>query len=162
MFIGTAISMRGLILFSLSLLSIVILIDYFSYFILKFLSQTYLLVRFFKFKKTIDSFHRCGRPLVGCCEPAGKLWQPCKVLYVFEHKQYLLIHAPYTPIVVFWHISQNSFNTVTFVKQQYLWNIAIQLAFSCYSSWANLRCSGCSPLEVISLWNGTINHFVHF
>ena len=39
-------------------------------------------------------------------KPAGKLWQLCKVLYVFEHKmQYLLIHAPYTRIVVFWHIS---------------------------------------------------------
>ena len=29
-----------------------------------------------------------------------------KVLYVFEHKTwYILIHAPYTHIVVFWHIS---------------------------------------------------------
>ena len=45
-------------------------------------------------------------PLVACCEPAGKLWQLCKVLYVFEHKkQYLLIHAPFTPIGVFWYIS---------------------------------------------------------
>ena len=36
-------------------------------------------------------------------EPAAKLWQLCKVLYVFEHKmQYLLIHAPF---MVFWHIS---------------------------------------------------------
>ena len=34
------------------------------------------------------------------------VWQLCKVLYVFEHKtQYLLIHAPYTCIVVFWQIS---------------------------------------------------------
>ena len=39
-------------------------------------------------------------------KPAGKLWQLYKVLYVFEHKtQYLLIHAPYTRFVVFWHIS---------------------------------------------------------
>ena len=45
-------------------------------------------------------------PLAACCEPAGKLWQLCKVLYVFEHKtQYLSIHAPYTHIVLFWHIS---------------------------------------------------------
>ena len=44
-------------------------------------------------------------PLAACLEPAGKLWQLCKVLYVFEHKaQYLLIHAPFTRIVVFWHI----------------------------------------------------------
>ena len=43
--------------------------------------------------------------LAACREPAGKLWQLCKVLYVFEHKtQYLLIHAPFTRIVVFWHI----------------------------------------------------------
>ena len=45
--------------------------------------------------------------LAACREPAGKSWQLCKVLYVFEHKtQYLLIHAPFTCIVVFWHISK--------------------------------------------------------
>ena len=44
-------------------------------------------------------------PLAACREPAGKLWQLRKVLYVFEHKtQYLLIHAPFTRIVLFWHI----------------------------------------------------------
>ena len=44
-------------------------------------------------------------PLAACREPAGKLWQLCEVLYVFEHKtQYLLIRAPFTRIVVFWHI----------------------------------------------------------
>ena len=38
-------------------------------------------------------------------EPAGKLWQLCKVLYVFKQKtQYLLIHAQFTCIVIFWHI----------------------------------------------------------
>ena len=45
-------------------------------------------------------------PLAACREPTRKLWQLSNVLYVFEHKtQYLLIHAPYTRIVVFWHIS---------------------------------------------------------
>ena len=35
--------------------------------------------------------------LSACREPAGKLWQLCKVLYVFEHKtQYLLTHGPFT------------------------------------------------------------------
>ena len=44
-------------------------------------------------------------PLVACHEPAGKLWQLCNVLYVFEHERlYLLIHAPLARIVVFWHI----------------------------------------------------------
>ena len=59
------------------------------------------------YRSTIDLFHRSMRaPLAACHEPAGKLWQLCKVLYVFEHKmQYLLIHAPYTLIVIFWHIS---------------------------------------------------------
>ena len=38
-------------------------------------------------------------------EPAGKLWQLCMVLHVFEQKtQYLLIHAQFTRIVIFWHI----------------------------------------------------------
>ena len=41
-------------------------------------------------------------PLAACREPAGKVRQLCKVLYVFEHKaQYLLIHAPFTRIGVF-------------------------------------------------------------
>ena len=44
-------------------------------------------------------------PLAACREPAGKLWQLCKVLYVFEHKmRYLLIHAQFIRIVIFWHI----------------------------------------------------------
>ena len=44
-------------------------------------------------------------PLAACREPAGKLWQLCNVLYVFEDKgQYILLHAPFTRIVVFWHI----------------------------------------------------------
>ena len=85
-------------------------------------------------------------PLAACREPAGEPWQLCRALYVFEHKtQYLLIHAPFTRIVVFWHISN-----VPFV------NIAIQPAAGCYNSWANLRCSSCSPLGEKSLWNGTI------
>ena len=42
--------------------------------------------------------------LATCREPAGKLWQLCKVLYVFEHKtQYPLIHGPFNRVVVFWH-----------------------------------------------------------
>ena len=44
-------------------------------------------------------------PLAACREPAGKLWQLCKVVYDFEHNaQYFLIHAPFSRIVVFWHI----------------------------------------------------------
>ena len=44
-------------------------------------------------------------PLAACREPAGKLWQLCKVLYVFEHKaHYVLTHAPFAHIVVFSHI----------------------------------------------------------
>ena len=65
----------------------------------------------FSTHQVADTIH-CNRlvsqmraPLAACPEPAGKLWQLCKVLYVFEHKtQYVLIHAPFTSIVVFWHI----------------------------------------------------------
>ena len=43
--------------------------------------------------------------LEACRKPAGKLWQLCKVLYDFKHKtQYLLIHAPFTHIVVYLNI----------------------------------------------------------
>ena len=45
-----------------------------------------------------------------------------------------------------------------FIWQQYLWNIAIQLAVGCYNSWANLRCSGCYPLGEKLLWNRSIEH----
>ena len=38
-------------------------------------------------------------------EPAGKSWQLYNVSYVFEQKtQYLLIHAQFNCIVIFWHI----------------------------------------------------------
>ena len=48
-------------------------------------------------------------PLAASREPAGKLWQLCQVLYIFEHKmQYLLIHASFTRIAVFWHIDNKS------------------------------------------------------
>ena len=44
-------------------------------------------------------------PLVACREPSGKLRQPHKVLYIFKQKtQYFLSDAPFTHIVVFWHI----------------------------------------------------------
>ena len=48
----------------------------------------------------IDQSHRYRCHQAACCEPAGS-YATC-----FEYKtQYLLIRAPYTPIVVFWHIS---------------------------------------------------------
>ena len=45
-------------------------------------------------------------PLTACREIALDYNTLPKLLYVFEHKTwYVLIHAPYTRIVVFWHIS---------------------------------------------------------
>ena len=44
-------------------------------------------------------------PLAACRKPVWKLWQLSKVLNVFEYKTlYILIHAPFTRIVVFWHV----------------------------------------------------------
>ena len=55
---------------------------------------------------TIDQSHRYGRPQAACCEPAGSYDKTTRTAICFEHKtQYLLICAPYTRIVVFWHIS---------------------------------------------------------
>ena len=54
----------------------------------------------------IDQSHRYGRPQAACREPAGSYDKTTRTAICFEHKtQYLLIHAPYTRIVVFWHIS---------------------------------------------------------
>ena len=40
--------------------------------------------------------------LEACREPAGKLWQLCKVSYIFEREtQHILIHAPFTRTVEF-------------------------------------------------------------
>ena len=47
-----------------------------------------------------------GRPQVACGEPVGSYDKTTRTAICFEHKtQYLLIRAPYTRIVVFWHIS---------------------------------------------------------
>ena len=93
-------------------------------------------------------------PLVACHETAGKLWQLCKVLYVFEHIFKFMLHLP-----ALWYFDTSVtypqwFCRVKFaiipqrvVLQRHLWNIAIQSAVVCYDSWANLRCSSCSSLE---------------
>ena len=50
--------------------------------------------------------HRYGRHQAACREPAGSYDKTTRTAICFEHKtQYLLIRAPYTRIVVFWHIS---------------------------------------------------------
>ena len=55
----------------------------------------------------IDQSHRCGHRQVACREPAGSYDKTTRTATCFEHKtQYLLIRAPYTLIVVFWHISK--------------------------------------------------------
>ena len=54
----------------------------------------------------IDQSHRYGRPQAACGEPAGSYDKTTRTAICFEHKtQYLLIRAPYTRIVVFWHNS---------------------------------------------------------
>ena len=56
--------------------------------------------------RRIDQSHRYGRPQAACHEPAGSYDKTTRTDICFEHKtQYILILAPYTRIVVFWHIS---------------------------------------------------------
>ena len=58
------------------------------------------------YSNTIDQSHNYGRPQTACREPAGSYDKTTRTAICFEHKtQYLLIHAPYTRIVVFWYIS---------------------------------------------------------
>ena len=55
----------------------------------------------------IDQSHKCGRRQAACREPAGSYDKTTRTAICFEHKtQYLLIRAPYTRIVVFWHINK--------------------------------------------------------
>ena len=57
-------------------------------------------------QQSIDQSHRYGRPRAPCREPAGSCVKTTRTAICFEHKtQYLLIRAPHTRIVVFWHIS---------------------------------------------------------
>ena len=117
---------------------------------------------------SIDQSHRYGRHQAACCEPAGSYDKNIRTAICFEHKtQYLLILAPYTRIVVFWHISNIPpwFRRVKlvvipprFILQQFLLNIAIQSAVGCYNLWAKVRCSGCYPLGEKLLWNRSIGH----
>ena len=94
------------------------------------------------YRTPIDQSHRYGRHQPACREPAGSYDKTTRTVICFEHKtQYLLVRAPYTRIVVFWHIGM------------FFWNIAIQPAVGCYNSWANVRCSGCYPLVEKLLWN---------
>ena len=85
----------------------------------------------------IDQSHRCRHHQAACREPAGSYDKTTRTAICFEHKtQYLLIHALYTPIVVFWQISnippmigqsQMSCNTPTFC-------IATILVKYCYTT----------------------------
>ena len=45
-----------------------------------------------------------------------------------------------------------------FVQQQYLLNIVIQPAVGCYNWWANIQCSGLSPLGEIRCETGLLTH----
>ena len=59
-----------------------------------------------RFLLPIDQSHRYGRHQEACREPAGSYDKTTRTAIGFEHKtQYLSIRAPYTRIVVFWHIS---------------------------------------------------------
>ena len=107
-------------------------------------------------------------PLTACREPARTLWQLCKVLCfwtsnaisfnpcsIYPHCGYFDISVTYLQIfrwVKFVVIPPR------FVWQLYLWNIAIQQAVGCYNSWANLRCSSCSPLggKIFVKWDNFI------
>ena len=55
---------------------------------------------------TIDQSHRYGRHPAACREPSRSYNKTTRTAICFEHKtQYLLIRAPFTRIVVFWHTS---------------------------------------------------------
>ena len=65
-----------------------------------------IIIKISKKRISIDQSHRYGRHQAACREPAGSYDKTTRTAICFEHKtQYLLIRAPYTRIVVFWHIS---------------------------------------------------------
>ena len=89
-----------------------------------FIAATGLVTLFGLCDLEIDQSHRCGHRQAACREPAGSYDKTTRTAVCFEHKtQYLLTRAPYTRIMVFWHISkipptigqsQISYNTPTF------------------------------------------------
>ena len=63
-------------------------------------------------------------PLAARRERAGFQTRPSSVLYVFEHKtKNILIHAPHTRTVAFWHIS----NVLPRISWSEIWNITFIL-----------------------------------
>ena len=61
--------------------------------------------RFGRVHDLINQSHRYGRHQAAYREPAGSYDKTTRTAICFEHKtQYILIRAPYTRIVVFWHI----------------------------------------------------------
>ena len=72
-------------------------------FVNKFIMGTVIIA---KIDPLINDFHKCGCPKRPAANRRGTRTMPPNVLHVFEHKtQCMLIHAPHTRIMVFWHIS---------------------------------------------------------
>ena len=106
-----------------------------------------LIIRFQKLKRR----HICKQnkrvlqtlvPLPVHRKSAGVKNRPLNVLYAFERKPpYIIIHAPHTRAVAFWHITNIhptdfivKFVIVPpyFIKKTYLWNIATPLVVGCF------------------------------
>ena len=98
------------------------------------------------------------KPWINDCMPSGNsgnLWQTAWGVLCLHETQYILIHAPYTRIVVFHHqICYNDNNDDVFITAIFVKYCSTTVSF--YNVWANLCCSGCSPIGENSLWNGTI------
>ena len=93
-----------------------------------------------------------------CGATSGPLWtsispEKPNVLYDFEYKTWYILYRAHT-----WHFDISArypqgFHRFKFfmippcfIKQQYLWNNAIQPAVGCSDLWADIHCSGYSPL----------------
>ena len=117
--------------------------------------------------------------LAACREAAWSYHRLPEVLYVFfffffffffsTWKAYLLIHAPYTRIVVFdiSVICRHRFCRVKFViipSCFYSSNFSetlLQPSVVCYNVWAYLRCSICSPLGENIVKMGYFHRYFH-
>ena len=130
---------------------------------------TYFYPSAIKYKQWVNSNNRwvsqIWELLVACCEIVVDCNRLPEVLYVFEHKTwYISMHAPYTHIVIFGHISNipQEFCRVKIVMIPYglysnniceiwlyIWDLVVT-TMSQYTLlrllWANIHYWGCSPV----------------
>ena len=96
------------------------------------------------------------RPLAACRGPAGSYNILPDMLYAFEHEtQDLLIHAPYTRIVVCWHISNMPWGHICYDTPMFcITAIFVKYCFTTFS-WLLYCMSQFTLFRLLTVWGNS-------